>query len=360
MVAAVGARGFVRDHQPPVVEAAYVELHIVDAERDGVLERVQPVLAGHVVAGAAAVGGDEHVGGHATHGNNACLTRVARVDRLYAGIDLAWSATGAGRTGLAAVDDAGALVSSATVRSDDEIAAWLDALPGRVVVAGVDAPLVVPNESGQRAAETAIARAFGAFKVGAHTSNRGRPGMNPPRAETLARRFGWQVAPTHRGSPDFPACIEVYPHPAMVALFGLTARLTYKGKFPVEVRREAFADLLGHLEGIDELCLTDGPGHADWARLRSGVSAAATQAAFDAVEDEIDAVLCAHLAWRWHHHPETLQVYPSLREWEDGYIVAPPAPLVGRKGRLTVEVELAEYDAVRAAIAGLPGVRSVR
>lgn len=282
---------------------------------------------------------------------------MARVDRLYAGIDLAWSASGAGRTGLAAVDDAGSLLASATVRTDDEIADWLSGLAGRVVVAAVDAPLVVPNESGQRAAETAIARAYGAFKVGAHTSNRGRAWMDPPRAETLARRFGWQVAPTHRGSPDFPACIEVYPHPAMVALFGLTARLTYKARFPVAVRREAFAELLRHLESITELGLADSP---DWSRLRAGVAAATTQAAFDAVEDELDAVLCAHLAWRWHHRPETLQVYPGLREWEGGYIVAPPAPLVGRKGRITVEVELAEYDAVRAAIETIPGVRSVR
>lgn len=279
------------------------------------------------------------------------------MERVYVGIDLAWSATGAGRTGLAAVDDAGALVASATVRTDDEIAAWLTELPGRVVVAGVDAPLIVPNETGQRAAETAIARAYGAFKVGAHTSNRGRPWMNPPRAEGLARRLGWQVAPTHRGSVDFPACIEVYPHPAMVALFGLQARLTYKGRYGFDVRRPVFAQLLGHLESLEPLRLA---GSADWSRLRDRVAAAGTQSALDAVEDEVDAVLCAHLAWLWHHHPETLQVYPSLQQWEDGYIVAPPAPLVGRKGRLTVEVELAEYDAVRAAIAGIAGVRSVR
>jgi predicted RNase H-like nuclease len=41
------------------------------------------------------------------------------------------------------------------------------------------------------------------------------------------------------------------------------------------------------------------------------------------IEDEIDAILCAHLAWLWHRHPESLQVYGSLAE---GYIVAPPPP----------------------------------
>jgi Holliday junction resolvase RusA-like endonuclease len=43
------------------------------------------------------------------------------------------------------------------------------------------------------------------------------------------------------------------------------------------------------------------------------------------IEDELDAILCAHLAWLWHHRPEGLKVYGSL---EDGYIVAPPAPIV--------------------------------
>jgi predicted RNase H-like nuclease len=279
------------------------------------------------------------------------------VDRLFAGIDLAWSATGAGRTGLAVVGDSGALQASTTLRTDDEIARWLGSVPGRLAVAAVDAPLVVPNETGQRPAETAIARAYGAFKIGAHTCNRSRAWMDPPRAEVLAKRLGWQVAPTHRGSPDFPACIEVYPHPAMVALFGLEARLTYKGRYPFEVRREAFTALLGHLEAIESLALADS---ADWARLRAGVASAGRQSALDAVEDELDAVLCAHVAWLWHHRPDALQVYPSLQRWEEGYIVAPPAPVVGRRGRLTVDVELAEYDAVRAAIAAIPGVRSVR
>lgn len=279
------------------------------------------------------------------------------MDRVYAGIDLAWSATSAGRTGLAAVDDAGALVASTTVRTDDDIAAWLEALPGPVAVAAVDAPLIVPNQTGQRAAETAISRAYGAFKVAAHVSNRGRPWMDPPRAETLARRFGWQMAPTHRGSIDFPACIEVYPHPALVSLFGLEARLTYKGRFALAVRQTAFGDLITLLESLAALRLGDSE---DWARLRAGVAAADTQAALDGVEDELDAVLCAHLAWLWHDRPEALRVYPSLEEWEDGYIVAPPAPDVGRRGRLTVEVEPAEYDAVRAAIERLAGVRSVR
>lgn len=43
---------------------------------------------------------------------------------------------------------------------------------GRVAAAAVDAPLIVPNETGQRVPEGPIGPAFGAFGASAHTSNR--------------------------------------------------------------------------------------------------------------------------------------------------------------------------------------------
>lgn len=54
------------------------------------------------------------------------------------------------------VDDAGRLVHSGAVRTDDEIDAWLRTFAGHVVVAAVDAPLIVPNETGQRRCEATI------------------------------------------------------------------------------------------------------------------------------------------------------------------------------------------------------------
>jgi predicted RNase H-like nuclease len=40
-------------------------------------------------------------------------------------------------------------------------------------------------------------------------------------------------------------------------------------------------------------------------------------------EDEVDGIVCAHLAWLWERKPESLYVYGSL---DEGYIVAPPPP----------------------------------
>lgn len=239
---------------------------------------------------------------------------------LFLGLDLAWTASN--RTGLAIVDDSGRLLASGSTFSDDGIAAWIEAQPGQTVVAAVDAPLIVPNATGQRVGENLIARRFGAYGASPHSSNTSIPLFDPPRARTLAERFTWTVDPANLGSVERPACIEVYPHPAMVSLFGLGSVLPYKagrGRTPV-ARRGTFLELLGHLERVSELALGD---HPRWLELRRAAEGATRHMHVEAIEDEIDAILCAHLAWLWHHTPESLQVYGSLAE---GYIVAPPPP----------------------------------
>jgi predicted RNase H-like nuclease len=48
-----------------------------------------------------------------------------------------------------------------------------------------------------------------------------------------------------------PVCIEVYPHPAMVGLFGLAELIIYKSG---PSRAEGFAQLVRHFASIGELC----------------------------------------------------------------------------------------------------------
>lgn len=235
-------------------------------------------------------------------------------DVLFLGIDLAWTAKA--RTGLAAVDGSGALIDAVAAVTDDEIADWLGALPGRPVVVAVDAPLVVPNASGQREGENAVAKAFGKYNAGPYSSSRSQPMFDPPRAEVLAERFDWVVDPAHRGTIERPACIEVYPHPAMVGLFKLGERLLYKKG---QDRAAGFRLLVGHLESIAVLQLDDLP---IWLQLKQTV-ARPGPGDLNRIEDVLDAILCAHLAWLWHNKPGALRVYGSM---EGGYIVAPPPP----------------------------------
>lgn len=97
---------------------------------------------------------------------------------LYVGIDLPG---GTGPIGLVALDGDGEPVATATVETDDGIAVWIEALPGGVAVAAVDAELLAPE------------------------------GVDPPRAGALARRLGWTTTATNRGSVAWPACIRVDP-----------------------------------------------------------------------------------------------------------------------------------------------------
>ena len=76
------------------------------------------------------------------------------------GVDLAWGANG--RTGLCAAE-AGRVLDSATVRTDDEIDAWISrwTAGARDVVVAIDAPLIVENDAGRRPCERVFCSAMG-------------------------------------------------------------------------------------------------------------------------------------------------------------------------------------------------------
>lgn len=236
---------------------------------------------------------------------------------MHIGIDLAWNTRR--RTGLAAVDDDGALVASGSALGDEEIDGWLAALPAPVVTVAIDAPLVVVNATGMRECERLVGRAYGRYDASCHASNRSVAYFDPPRAWSLAQRRGWATDPSHRASAKAPGAIEVYPHAAMVGLFGLGRILKYKSG-PVATRRAALLELLDRMEGIAVLRL---PENARWREVRDAVTDATRPMHLDRVEDEVDAVMCAHLAWLWHRDPASLHVFGDT---DTGYIVAPPAP----------------------------------
>lgn len=232
----------------------------------------------------------------------------------YVGIDLAWGDRA--RTGLAVVDTAGRLVASGSGRTDDEIDAWLGTYAGAPRVVAVDAPLIVPNETGMRECERLVGVAYGRYGASCHASNRSRAYMNPPRAELLAERHGWEVDPASSGRP---VCVEVYPHAALVGLLGLEWVVRYK-KGRIEGRRSELIRLLDLMETWHILALET---NVRWQEIRGVVSRSARPVDLDSVENEVDAVVCAYLAWLFDNDPGTLMAFGDI---ETGYIVAPPAP----------------------------------
>jgi len=242
------------------------------------------------------------------------------------GIDLAWGPKR--RTGVAVLDDGGRLLASASVVSDDAIVAFTQHHRRDGIVVAVDAPLVVPNETGRRDCEAQLSRDFIGFHAGTHPSNRSRPWFRPePRGARLAARLGLDLDPTVRPGLGRDVAIEVYPHPAMVSLFGLERVIPYKAKpgRDLESLRSAFRMLCGHVE------TTLGPvlrldESARWAELRAAVSGATKKSHLRLVEDEVDAIFCAYLARLWALEPDRMVVYGDLAA---GYIVTPHPPTAG-------------------------------
>lgn len=231
------------------------------------------------------------------------------------GIDLAWSTRG--RTGVAELDGAGRLVRVGTLRFDGELDSWIGDTEPAVVA--IDAPIVVVNESGSRPGEKAIARAFGRFDAGPYPSNRSNPIFDPPRAWALARRHGWSLDPE---ADVRPLALEVYPHAAMVGLFRLGRVIPYKARprRALADRIAAFEVLCDHLESLPSLGLASSE---EFAGLRRAITAATRPVDLAIVEDQLDAIVCAYVAWLWQHDRSALRLYGATAT---GFIIAPPTP----------------------------------
>jgi predicted RNase H-like nuclease/ppGpp synthetase/RelA/SpoT-type nucleotidyltranferase len=244
----------------------------------------------------------------------------------FVGVDLAWGDRKP--TGLAVLDEGGCLVHVSAARTDDEIVAALAPyVEGRCLVA-IDAPLIVANATGNRPAEALLNKDFARFDAGAHPSNTGKPEFRAqPRGARIAGRLGLDMNPRSRRARR---AIEVYPHPATVALFRLGRTLKYKHKpgRDLERLRAELLVLLGLVEGLadaDPQLRVDsrGSGGTAWRALRSAVERAARKSELRVVEDQVDAVVCAYVALFAARKPEQTTTYG---DFQTGYIVTPTLP----------------------------------
>jgi predicted RNase H-like nuclease len=236
----------------------------------------------------------------------------------FVGLDLAWGEKN--NTGVAVIDSDGRLLHVGAAHDDESIAAAVQAYVGDDCLVAIDAPLIVRNSSGARPCETALNRDFHAFEAGAHPANTENPAFKNPRGARIANALTLDMDPAS-GSPR--RAIEVYPHPATVALFGLDKTLKYKrGSF--ETRRHELLQLMTLIEGLDGATPRLRVNHnVSWVELRRRVAAATRPVQLDRDEDPVDAVLCAYVALYWYHRPEDVTVYG---DFASGYIVTPTLP----------------------------------
>lgn len=237
----------------------------------------------------------------------------------YVGVDLAWGERNP--TGVAVLDERGALCHVAAAGGDDDIVAQLRPWVEGDCVVAVDAPLVVTNRSGNRPCEAALNRDFRRFDAGTHPANTGLAWFaGGGRGARLCTALDLDLDPAG-GSPR--RALEVYPHAASVVLFGLERTLKYKQK-PGRDLPMLRAELLRLMAFVAELRSArpalDVGAHPGWSELLDSVRTATRKAALRRAEDPVDAVLCAYLARFAALRPEDVTVYGDTAT---GCIVTP-------------------------------------
>jgi predicted RNase H-like nuclease len=261
----------------------------------------------------------------------------------FVGLDLAWGEKN--NTGIAVVDSDGRLLHVGAGHDDESIEAAVERYVSDDCLVAIDAPLIVRNPAGARPCETALNRDFHAFEAGAHPANTENPAFKSPRGARIASALTLDMNPA---STSTRRAIEVYPHPATIALFGLEKTLKYK-KGTFEARQHELLQLMTLIEGLDKASPRLRVNHnVSWVELRKRVEAATRPGQLDRDEDPVDAVVCAYVALFWYHRPEDVTLYG---DFATGYIVTPTLPPDAAPARRRRSAPPPDNDDLRARVA---------
>ena len=190
-----------------------------------------------------------------------------------------------------AVPDAGRLVAAAE-----------KLLGGRELkVVTVDMPLSTTPITGRREADAATSRAFGGMGAAVHSPNAERPGAISDHLTKDLAAVGFPLATgnTPAGTPK--RLVEVYPHPALMALTGASYRLCYKVSrsrkyWPDSTPAERRANLLVQFQSIlsalnDEI--------RDLPIELPDPTSAVPVSGLKRYEDSLDALVCAWVGMKY-------------------------------------------------------------
>jgi predicted RNase H-like nuclease len=193
----------------------------------------------------------------------------------YIGVDLAWSQNN--DSGIALLED-NKLISCDLMRGIDNIAYFINQYPNALI--GVDAPLKVENETGNRDIEKEFLKDFAKYKLGVYPVNK-----------KLLSKYG-PIAGVELGSKIDQKLgsklYEVYPHATILQLFHGKV-LPYKRK---KGRDTSF--IKEQLEILQNYILNviEGDFTVDISKLKG--------AQIKEHEDKLDAIICAYTVYYCH------------------------------------------------------------
>ena len=266
----------------------------------------------------------------------------------FFGIDLGWTTGASGLCCLSWENDTLAEIELGHLLELDDILHWMsDRLsPDESAVVAVDAPTIIPNETGMRVCDRLAHKYFGKYHAGCYPANLGRPFaqrtlevgkrlesfgfIHQPHLDISATADEQTVSLEYR-KPSGRYQLEVFPHAAMIHLFKLNQILKYK-KGRLAERRIELVRLRDLIVEVFPSLTPRFSSHLDLRSLAPDIPH--TGKAMKAVEDQLDSLVCAYAAAHWWYWG--LEKNWVLGDRSTGYIVVPtPFGRLGEANRET-------------------------
>lgn len=212
----------------------------------------------------------------------------------FLGVDLAWKGGASGYCCLEWQGQSLGWVSLDRSCDTEELLTWIDrdAPAVQAAMVAVDAPLIIPNPRGMRPCDRQSHQVLGRYHAGCYPANQQSP--------FASHTTGFSAALSQRGFRHAPAIapqepgrfqIEVFPHATAIALFQLGQIIKYK--------KGRLAERAKGLARLRDLMATHLPHCEPPLALNLSAEIPTTGQGLKALEDQLDAVLCAYTAAYW-------------------------------------------------------------
>lgn len=238
----------------------------------------------------------------------------------FLGIDFGWKSQPSGLCCLNWHDGSLAVLDLRRSHEVAAILAWVDTWvsPQESAMVAVDAPTLIPNATGMRLPDRLTHKHFGRYHAGCYPANLGLPfAQRTVQLGLSLETRGFNHAPVLLPKQVGRFQIEVFPHPAMIHLFGLERILKYK-KGRVAERRIELTRLRNYISEVlptlnPSLDLTIGNFKLPDVPIKG--------TALKDVEDQLDSLICAYVAAYWWYWG--LERNWVLGDRTTGYIIVP-------------------------------------
>lgn len=259
----------------------------------------------------------------------------------FFGVDLGWTTGASGLCCLSWNETRAQIdhIALAHVVELDDILQWLgDRLsPNESAVVAVDAPTLIPNQTGMRECDRLAHRYFGKYHAGCYPANLSRPFAQ--RTVAVGKRLealgcvhdpnlgllsSTQVSTADANpesgqkQPSGRYQLEVFPHAAMLHLFQLNRILKYK-KGRLAERRVELVRLRNLIIHVFPALTPSFSSSIDFESLLPAIPHKGKE--MKAVEDQLDSFICAYVSAHWWYWG--LEKNWVLGDRSTGYIVVP-------------------------------------